>query len=357
MVKEYGVLKQLFEQFIKERMKNRKRFNLDQLEKYLIKKSGGVRKYENNGGYQGLYQMLKQKSQQEYIIPIKSSSFNNRIPPLKSRWQLVDEKYQGWSKELIFELSRYLDLTYYLKRPQFQTPELAEKLIRIKNFLQEKKNRKEASREERSLELFADEKFLSGSAGKKLLNRLRLTLEDIKAEKYSQMFVYWQNGQGKIKNILILENHSAFIACKRVLEEGYPLYGFVFDTLIFGSGKHIIDSLKFIREIAEPEEVNLKYAGDLDPEGMLIYNCLQEKYSDLNLTLFIEYYLMLLSSDRSYSLNKEQNKNKEIFNKFLKEFKKDNTKHNTKNIQKLKNLWKFDLRIPQEVITYESLTE
>ncbi|MTI59329.1 MAG: cytosolic protein [Firmicutes bacterium] len=266
-------LDKLFEQYLNSKLKERKRFELEELEMFLIKKIDGMSAYQSAGGYQALYQLLREKEEKGEIKAIKSSPYNGRQPLLKSRWQLVVKNtVQSWEDQLIFQLSRQLDLRYYLKKPWLQTEELAEKLLRLAEFLSKKNSREWSSREERSLELFADEKFLSTAEGKKLLSSLNLNLAVLKAEKYSQMFVYWNKGT-MIKKILILENHSAFIACKRALTADYNIFSYAPDTLIYGEGKHIIESFKFLNELLAPlekenrQQVEIKYAGDIDPEG------------------------------------------------------------------------------------------
>ncbi|MFW6257083.1 MAG: Wadjet anti-phage system protein JetD domain-containing protein [Bacillota bacterium] len=358
MVKESAVLERLFERFVAEKMKNRKRFDLVELEEFLQNKMGGVRSYEAGGGYHGLHRLLQQKKKLGELVPIKSSPFNNRLPPLHSRWQLVDKEYQGWPRELVFKLSRYLDLNYFLQRPRLQTPELADKLINIKKFLQEKEQRLSASREERSLELFADEKFLATSEGKKLLSRLKLSLADLKAVKYGQMFVYWQQ-KNEIRDILILENHSAFMCCKLAREKGYSLFGYDPDTLIFGNGNQIIKSLKFLREITELNKIRLKYAGDLDPAGMFIYVCLKEKYPEFKLQLFASYYHQLLLAGRSYPRRKKQNEDVNVRQKFIEELCRVTEEEKQKEYyqKRIRKLWENEMRIPQEIITFERLRE
>lgn len=354
MVKEDG-LNQLFERFKRDELKGKKRFNLGELEDFLIDRSGGVNDYERLGGYQGLFRLLKERESQGEIVAIKSSPYNGRIPPLKSRWQLLQNTAGSWEEKLVFKLSHRLDLSYFLKRPALQTEELAGKLISLDKFLAEKDKREWASREERSLELFKDEKFISSSEGKKLLNQLKLSLSDLKAEKYSQMFVYWKKGR-TIRDILILENHSSFIACKRALETGYSIFSYKADTLIYGEGKHIIDSLKFLEEITEPDRVRIKYAGDIDPEGLAIYCDLKDRYPQLSIELHREYYRqMILSGGDGYPLQKGQKKRESILKSFLDELKKSEEKDEVKLSEKVKKLWEDDLRLPQELITFEVL--
>jgi hypothetical protein len=351
-VRGYVKLQYLFEAFKKEKMPGKKRFELTDLEDFFVAKSGGVTGYEQLGGYQGLYHLLKEKEKQGEIVSIKSSPFNGKRPGLKIRWQLVLTNSAGWEDDLVFKLSRRIDLNYYLKRPHLQTVELAEKLMRLEKFLARKAEREWASREERSLELFADEKFLATSDGRKLLSRLNLSLADLKAEKYSQMFVYWNKGL-QIKEVLILENHAAFIACKRVLENGYSIFSSKPDTLIFGEGNHIIDSLKFLNELTDPQQVQLKYAGDIDPEGLAIYARLREKYPEFALELHLDYYKeMLLTGNSGYPLQSKQRKDEAVLAQIVAEFEE---KEEPEMVRRITELWYANLRIPQEVITFERL--
>jgi len=352
MVEENVKLRKLFIRFEDDVLKDKKRFALSELEDFLIDKSGGVSNYELAGAYQGLYTLLKSMEKEGELVSIKSSPFNSRQPALKSRWQLNKSSERAWGKELIFKLSRRLNISYFLKRPVLQTEELVEKLINLHRFLGNKDEREWASREERSLELFGNEKYLSGSEGKKLLSRLKLSLADIKAEKYSQMFVYWNKGNAIINRILILENHSAFIACKRAVENDYSIFNFDPDTLIYGEGKHIIDSLKFLDEISDNDNIIIKYAGDIDPEGIAIYTLLRKRYPEFCVKLHIAYYEKMLESNEIFPIKKSQNKNEELLNGFLIAFKERGKNQSVEIIQKL---WQSNLRIPQEVISYEFL--
>lgn len=350
MVKEDGELDSIFQQFKEDRLKGRKSFALEDFEEFIIESLGGISFYHSVGGYQVLFEFIKGEEAKGRLCEIKSSPYNGRRPALRDRWRIISPIITGWDDQLIFRLSRYLDLNYYLKRPALQTGEMAERLFRVAEFMAEKDQREWASREERSLELFADEKYLASSAGKKLLNNIKLTLADLKAEKYSQMFVYWKRGT-VIRRVLILENHSAFISCKRALEAGYKIFSSEFDTLIYGEGKHIIDSLQFLTELDTSEEIEIRYAGDMDPEGWLIYSSLKKRYPDYRLELYIEYYRkMLENAETAYPVSNQQQKNEDVLFKILEELQE---KGENNMARKIERLWNDNLRLPQELITYE----
>ncbi|TDO83355.1 uncharacterized protein DUF2220 [Halanaerobium saccharolyticum] len=365
-MKEEEKWNKLFKKFRKEELAHRKRFELAELEDYFKTKLGGVSAYQAAGGYQKLYQLLQKLEANHKISTIKSSDFNQRQPQLKKRWRLVKKEHQHWSDKDILRLSRHLNLNYYLKRPEQQTEELKQKLFSLCNFLNSKAEREWASREERSLELFADEKFLSRAEGKKLLNNLKLSLADLKAQQYNHLFVYWTQDPTQIKNILIMENHSAFIGAKKALAAGFNIFAKNFDTVIYGQGKKIVSSFSFLEELLgvnllanerkkrnKIEELNIYYAGDLDPEGFAIYKTLKEKYLQYEIELLEEYYQLLVEeSNKFYPSQKRQNKNKNVLAVVAAEFQAQDFAELAASLEKA---WEKDLRLPQELITFEVL--
>ena len=356
----------LFKKFREEELAYRKRFELAELEDYFKSRLGGVSAYQAAGGYQKLYQLLQELEANHKINKIKSSDFNQRQPQLKKRWSFVKKEHQRWSDKDILRLSRQLNLNYYLKRPEQQTEELQQKLFSLCNFLSNKAEREWASREERSLELFEDEKYLSRTEGKKLLNNLNLSLADLKAQKYNHLFVYWTLDPTQIKNILIMENHSAFIGAKKALAVGINIFNKNFDTVIYGQGKKIVSSFSFLEEllaidlleneqqkINKIKELNIYYAGDLDPEGLSIYTSLKQKYQRYQLSLLTDYYQLLFQKNSQfYPLHKKQQQKQVVLEKVVQELKED---EELELAEQFCLLWEKEKRLPQELITFEVL--
>ena len=347
------------EKFLKElRSKKKKRFDIDILEGYLINYYKGESLYLSKGGYLELHNQVSSLKEKEVIREIKSSPYNGLNPPLKTRWEMItSEKISTWDKSRILRFSDFLDFSYYDNNPIYQTDLEWEYIENIYRFLKTKDSRQWASLEERSLELFHDEKLLinrreraKGKYG--ILKRLKLSYDDLKMKKYGEMFIYWNRGIKDIKNIIILENHSTFFAYKRMAEENGQIFGFKVDALIFGEGKKIESSFSFIEEIAIVDDLNVLYFGDIDPEGFGIYARLKARYPNVNIELQRRAYRDLIGiSNKDYPQD-GQNKNQEYLEFFLEEMGKD---LNETNIKKLKYIWEEDLRIPQELITYEYL--
>ncbi len=394
MVKDEQKWIRLFKKYKKDELKGRLRFQLADLENYIKARFGGASAYQAAGGYREFFQLLKKLEAEAEIRAVKISGFNQRQPRLKKRWTLLEKDPEGWSDKDILKVSRQLNLSYYFKRPAQQTEELKQKLFKLVEFLDSKSEREWASREERSLELFADEKFLSRSAGKKLLSNLNLSLTDLKAQQYNHLFVYWTKDPAQINNILIMENHSAFIGIKKALAAGIDIFAQDFDTVIYGQGKRIIRSFGFLKELlglevselisdgvskanrtedgsdkdqnsseSKPDSqhnkkrqqiidgLNIYYAGDLDPEGLAIYVGLKNKYPDFEISLLGEYYQLLLEeSGRFYPCQKRQNKKQKVLEQVLVEFETEGYEQLS---AELKQAWRNDLRLPQELVTLE----
>lgn len=340
------------------KLKNKKRFDLDTLEKYLIDSYKGNTYYLANGGYIELYNQINSLKNNNRIKEIKSSNYNGLNPPLKVKWERIDnEEMPKWDRSKILQFSDCLDFTYYVNNPLYQTDLEWEYIENIYRFLKSRSNREWASVEERSLELFYDEKFLTkkkdifkGKYG--LLSRLKLSYDDLKMKKYGEMFIYWNRGTKDIKNIIILENHSTFFSYKRIAENHGNIGGYKPDILIYGEGKKIENSFSFIEEIADISKIEVLYFGDIDPEGFGIYHRLKERYPNVNISLHCEAYRDLISiCQRNYPLDGQEKK--QIYLEcFLEDMK---TYLDKDQITKLQYIWDNDFRIPQELIDYEYL--
>ena len=335
--------------------KKRKRFYIEELEEHLVHSYKGKSGYEKNGGYLSLYRGLIKAKEAGLVKEIKNSNYNGMNPPLRNRWEIViKEKPNLWDKSEMLKMSDLLDFSYYERHPEYQNHKEWEYIINIYKFLKKRENRQWASVEERSLELFYDEKFLyprrKDKIDNKVLIRLNISNEDLKMKKYGEMFIYWKRGIEKIKKVIILENHSTFFSYKRACEMGINIFGQMPDLLIFGQGKKIINSFSFIEELASPLELEILYFGDIDPEGFKIYRSFKERYKDLDIKLQLEAYVHLLNiSNRKYPCV-GQKKNYKDLNFVLDEF----CSHSLDRYgEKLKELWAMNNRIPQELINYE----
>ena len=104
------------------------------------------------------------------------------------------------------------------------------------------------------------------------------------------------------KNILILENKDPFFSMRNYLLNGHnEIFGAEIGTLIYGAGKGIIRSFQDFDLCAEPymkhPENTIYYFGDLDYEGIGIYENLAEKFrSRWKIIPFVPAYQSMLET-------------------------------------------------------------
>ena len=136
------------------KQKNRKSFYLDDLEKFLLEKSGGSSNYHQKAAITAYIRAGKALTRR-ILKPMKTVGYNGKYPPLKLRWSIVeDEIAPRWKSEDILRLSDLLDFSTYIKYPQLQTDREWQFILRIHEFLRNRDRREWASCEERCLELF-----------------------------------------------------------------------------------------------------------------------------------------------------------------------------------------------------------
>ena len=104
------------------------------------------------------------------------------------------------------------------------------------------------------------------------------------------------------KNILILENKDPFFSMRNYLLNGHTeIFGAEIGTLIYSAGKGIIRSFQDFDLCAEPymkhPENTIYYFGDLDYEGIGIYENLAEKFrSRWKIIPFVPAYQAMLET-------------------------------------------------------------
>lgn len=352
-------MRKLIERFLSDyKNKNKKRFDLNKLEEYIVLYYKSNQAYLGQGGYNELHDQMLQLRESNRIKEIKSAPYNGFNPPLKVRWEIVFEELgHNWEPSKMLRFSDCLNFSYYLNKPSYQTDLEWEYIENIYQFLKSKERREWVSVEERSLELFYDEKFITGrkDANKGehgILKRLQISYEDLKMKRYGEMFIYWNRGVKTIKNIIILENHSTFFTYKRIMAQYGHIFGFTPDALIYGAGKKIEKSFSFLEEIADLSYVKVLYFGDIDSEGFGIYHRLKQRYPHVDIRLEYEAYSRLIAMcRRNYPLN-GQKKNQLYLECFLQEMKPYLP---GEDLTKLNYIWEQDFRIPQELMSYDYL--
>ncbi|WP_229522013.1 hypothetical protein [Paenibacillus monticola] len=309
--------------------------------------------YEDVGGFNAFASAIQELLADGYLVTIIKSK--------KYKASFLDAVYwlpatapisYGWSEANKLRVhDQGIDLHYYANHPEKQTTDTWNKIERVYAFLRTVKDREFITKEERSLELFDQEKWLSNSEGQQFLHNLGLTLDSLKAVNSREPFVYFAPYQTTpIRTILIAENKSFFHSGKRLMQSASSICGISPDMLIYGEGWKITSSLLFLEELnIDPYQTVLLYVGDLDKAGWDIYGNLKLKYSHLNLQLALPIYEhMMKQSQQVYDFIPEQTCNPKHLEIVLQEVSA------VKDLKVfIERLLSDNKRIPQEVLNYE----
>ncbi|WP_229696023.1 Wadjet anti-phage system protein JetD domain-containing protein [Paenibacillus albidus] len=348
------MLLQVLEQRFGAVRRSRRKVELTSLEKDLIRSFGAPVDYERAGGFQSMASCLEELAAEGCLTPVKSSSKSFKSPFIHTRYWLAESLplQAGWDHSAMLSLRKKLDLDYFEKHPEGQTPETWSRLERLYTFMLLAESREYITREERSLELFGQEKWLSEPEGRQLLTRLGLSLDSLKAVNAHEPFIYYIRHSQTVRNILIAENKSFFHSSKRLICSGLSICGLSVDLLIYGEGWKIDRSLLFLEEIEiDPGQVSLYYAGDMDKAGWNIYGKLKFSYPELNLQLAAPIYEQMMYYGEfgyPYDNDKEQ-----LCNPAHLELVRQELSAYPELLRYAEWLLAVNLRVPQEVLNYE----
>ena len=228
------------------------------------------------------------------------------------------------------------------------------------------KNKKESlnypeSLNERSFEIWRREKFLSKEQGKKILKRCGLNEEFLNVYRTTEPLAYYSHTRVVPQNLLILENKDTFYSMRRHLLEGNDkILGVTVGTLVYGAGKGILRSFQDFDFCVEPYmkagENRIYYFGDLDYEGIGIYESLAELFVERwEIVPFLPAYEAMMEKaasmdkmqwDRLPDTKTGQNRNNRGL--FFSYFDKQQT-------EKMKDILEKDKYIPQEILNISDL--
>lgn len=251
-----------------------------------------------------------------------------------------DQEIKG---EILTHFHPTMRLGFYIKNvSQYQMDK--EILRSISQFLVNK-GQKECflSVNERSFELFGNEKLLSSNRGKKLLANIGITCEDLCCFETYEPFFHYGLAERPEGNILIIENKDTFFSLKKLFLDGCKSwFGVSFDMLIYGEGNKITKSINYMEELRIPTEIPIYYFGDFDPEGFAILHRVKEK-TERKISILKPLYLELWKRRKNTKVEKEQKWNEAAIQSFLLSFDERQQKEMEKYL-------KEQHYIPQEAV-------
>lgn len=303
--------------------------------------------------YSDLVEFIMKNIEEENIKPIKSSRTNGKSPALYNSYMLISPvvDYIEYKEELQYRLNSHLKIDYYLKNLA-KYKEDRKHIMALNNYLDNYNDLSSGmvSLNERSFEIWGREKFLQKEGGIRILKNLGLNLDMLNIYETTEPLSYYSHTKEVPQNVLILENKDTFYSMRRHLLKGNSdILGMSIGTIIYGKGKGIYKSFKDFTYCVEPYLANksnkIFYFGDLDFEGILIYELLCEAFEDeVSIAPYINAYKAMLNKSDIRTLplmKKGQNKN--ITNEFLEAFDEEDRNQ----INKILTMNKY---IPQEIL-------
>lgn len=283
----------------------KKRFATDDLEKYVYRHL--KQEYQEQGGYDRFHAVMEELVSENKILPVIARKTNGLFRPLYNYYQVrVEEAVveAQLERRLLTSFHPKLTMTFYLKAPeQFQVDMFY--LEAIDAFLRSESQNNPScivSVNERSFEIFGDEKWLTSKAGSALLNRIKVDLDVFNCYPTPEPFFYVKKSIEKpVVTALILENKDTFHTLRLLFKGGMNCWcGTTFDMLIYGEGKKILSSIDFLDDIEECRDKTIYayYFGDIDPEGISIFSNLH-KVAKVDVSPFIPFYESLIAKYRN----------------------------------------------------------
>lgn len=322
-----------------------KRITLDKIEHKLHAES-----------YEQLCIYVYEQIERGTLKPLKASRTNGKKPALYQEYWITDTDqdidYSTYEEELKYQMSTKISVDYYLRHLD-QYIQDRDRVLQLNDyFLQAKEPVPLISKNERSFQIWGREKFLQLEQGRKILKRCGIQPSQLAYYETSEPLACYSSHRRTPQNLLILENKDTFYSMRRhLLEQQEKIFGISFGTLIYGAGKGILRSFQDFSFCVEPymraAENQIYYFGDLDYEGIGIYERLAESFElqQYSIQPFVQAYEKMLEKAqtvRELPMTKEK-QNRRISEQFFRFFS-DQTVH------KMKEILESDRYIPQEIL-------
>lgn len=261
-----------------------------------------LKPYEN---YADGWSFVNDQVNQGLLIPVKNSGSNGMKPPLYQRYRRPAVKKDN--RQLLLQLKQEvlppLSVSHYRTHlAQFEKDRPM--ILQLQAWLADHPEPPAAaSVNERSFEIFHQEKVLA-CHGQRLLKNLKIHWDRLQVYETCEPVSSYSASRTP-GPILIVENLDPFVTVRRLLMEGQKtICGMPVSTVVYGAGKNIVRTFRDLLEFG-PAEIQASldqvyYWGDLDWEGLQIYESLCARWPEQTFHLFLPGYLAMLVKAEGY---------------------------------------------------------
>lgn len=311
----------------------------------------------NIENYQSLYTKVISLISENRLKPVKASKLNGKKPALYKVYWVIEEQEDNsfYIEELSYQYISAISTDYYLNHIK-EYKEDRQWILLLNDYLKYHSEdlKIPQSMNERSFAIWHREKFLKEEQGRKVLKRCGVGIEKLNIYETTDPLAYYVHTRETPQNMLIVENKDTFYSIrKKFIASNNKILGVSIGTLIYGAGKSIFRSFKDFHLCVEPhmseKENKIYYFGDMDYEGLLIYEKLAENFrTECEIKPFFKAYEKMLFMAEQIGINQlpkmKEGQNTNISEKFFEEF-------TLEQADKMKYILKSGRYIPQEILS------
>ena len=315
---------------------------------------------QSKNSYEEMAETIRCYVEEGFLLPVKSSGLNGRRPALYNKYKiLIPEKDHRESFEKIKLLHGRFDHQYYLTHPE-QYERISEEIEALSSFLWSRSEEllEPMSINERSFSIFGKEKLLK-SIENQFSSYFRMqgfSFEDLHTYPTPEPFFEYIHPSLKEGQILIVENKDTWYTLRKIMrEENKPVvFGIPVKVLLYGEGKKITRQSGRLREYMEEvlgeHQNDFYYFGDLDYEGISIYQEAKEKNPEVNVKLLLKAYEAMLEEklQKAYPETRDHRTPRADLEGFLANFSEEHQK-------KILQILEKGRYIPQEILNWSLL--
>lgn len=315
---------------------------------------------QSKNSYEEMAETIRCYVEEGFLLPVKSSGLNGRRPALYNKYKILKpEKDHRESFEKIKLLHGRFDHQYYLTHPE-QYERISEEIEALSSFLWSRSEEllEPMSINERSFSIFGKEKLLK-SIENQFSSYFRMqgfSFEDLHTYPTPEPFFEYIHPSLKEGQILIVENKDTWYTLRKIMrEENKPVvFGIPVKVLLYGEGKKITRQSGRLREYMEEvlgeHQNDFYYFGDLDYEGISIYQEAKEKNPEVNVKLLLKAYEAMLEEklQKAYPETRDHRTPRADLEGFLANFSEEHQK-------KILQILEKGRYIPQEILNWSLL--